>query len=89
MDELKKYNGIELIKKGNSMEVTLELSPIIKKIFTGEPLCLEIEMLQGKSYPLKDGMTRYVFTVTDPEKMRMLEDFAVMMFSVDYFKSRN
>jgi hypothetical protein len=59
-----------------TMELTTEFAKTIR-----DRLNIEIEMLQGIIEPMPDGRTRYIITVTDPDKMELLREFALKLIS--------
>lgn len=59
--------------------VEMTVTPQIEKLMQGDPFFLEIEMLQGVRETRPEGMTYYHFTISDPDKIKMVKAFALYM----------
>lgn len=74
----KRDNQIILDIRHDAAEVKVVLTPVCEKVFK-EDLDLEIEMLQGTVEKLPNDLTRFTFSVTDPDKLDTLRKFATVV----------
>lgn len=75
-------SDFNLTIEGETANLNMEITSYVEQSMKGDPLYLELEMLQGKREGLPNGMIKYEITITHPLKQLLVREFVLIGISM-------